>query len=261
VAVAAGVPTAEPEPENPLTAGLERLPVAPTTLVLFGATAIFARRKLLRRFTTSRTTVAARALPPRGSRAQGKSARGLPPGVRGGDRRFSRGARPTRTCSRACSRTSSTCGTSTTRRLRPAAKRSSTASRSTPASRSRAFFCPPHPVLPVIVRQLGRSKLAHHEGRRVRMIIEKPFGTTLEAGTRAQPLRAVDLRRAQVFPHRPTNLGKGIGAEHDGVSASRTACSSRCGTALHRQRADHGREDLGIGVEAEYYDHAGALRT
>ena len=33
--------------ENPLTVGLERLPVAPTTLVIFGATGDLARRKLL----------------------------------------------------------------------------------------------------------------------------------------------------------------------------------------------------------------------
>src|SRR6202167_500403 len=33
--------------ENPLVAGLERLPVAPTTLVLFGATGDLAKRKLL----------------------------------------------------------------------------------------------------------------------------------------------------------------------------------------------------------------------
>src|SRR5204862_8342387 len=35
------------EPSNPLAAGLERLPVAPTTLVIFGATGDLARRKLL----------------------------------------------------------------------------------------------------------------------------------------------------------------------------------------------------------------------
>src|SRR3712207_5775309 len=33
--------------ENPLVAGLERLPVHPTTLVIFGATGDLARRKLL----------------------------------------------------------------------------------------------------------------------------------------------------------------------------------------------------------------------
>src|ERR1700735_3917950 len=40
------VTTTAPQ-ENPLTAGLERLPVAPTTLVIFGATGDLARRKLL----------------------------------------------------------------------------------------------------------------------------------------------------------------------------------------------------------------------
>ena len=47
MAVRVGQPTDAPEPENPLTAGLERLPVAPTTLVIFGATGDLARRKLL----------------------------------------------------------------------------------------------------------------------------------------------------------------------------------------------------------------------
>ena len=47
MAVAAGKPTGDTEPENPLSAGLERRPVAPTTLVIFGATGDLARRKLL----------------------------------------------------------------------------------------------------------------------------------------------------------------------------------------------------------------------
>ncbi len=47
MAVAAHRPTDIPQADNPLTAGLERLPVAPTTLVIFGATGDLARRKLL----------------------------------------------------------------------------------------------------------------------------------------------------------------------------------------------------------------------
>ena len=47
MAVAAGRPTQRKQPENPLTAGLERQPVPPTTLVIFGATGDLARRKLL----------------------------------------------------------------------------------------------------------------------------------------------------------------------------------------------------------------------
>ena len=46
MSVAAGVES-QPQSENPLTAGLERLPVAPTTLVIFGATGDLAKRKLL----------------------------------------------------------------------------------------------------------------------------------------------------------------------------------------------------------------------
>ena len=47
VAAPAALTEGQVEPENPLTAGLERLPVAPTTLVIFGATGDLARRKLL----------------------------------------------------------------------------------------------------------------------------------------------------------------------------------------------------------------------
>src|SRR4051794_3558492 len=39
--------TAEPKQENPLVEGLERLPIHPTTLVIFGGTGDLAKRKLL----------------------------------------------------------------------------------------------------------------------------------------------------------------------------------------------------------------------
>ena len=90
--------------ENPLVVGLERLPVHPTTLVIFGATGDLASRKLLpaiynlahegalpERFEligVSRTR-ACRTRITASSRARRSSA--------------SRGAGPTRTCSRACS--------------------------------------------------------------------------------------------------------------------------------------------------------------
>ncbi len=81
-----GQPTAEPTPENPLTAGLERLPVAPTTLVIFGATGDLARRKLL---PALYNLAHDGALPERfhlvGVSRQEQSARGLPQGVRGSD--------------------------------------------------------------------------------------------------------------------------------------------------------------------------------
>ena len=86
VAVSAGRPTSEPEPENPLVAGLERLPVAPTSLVIFGATGDLARRKLL---PALYNLAHEGALPGRfhldRRLAQRKGARGLPRGVRAGD--------------------------------------------------------------------------------------------------------------------------------------------------------------------------------
>ncbi|MBA2751322.1 MAG: glucose-6-phosphate dehydrogenase, partial [Actinobacteria bacterium] len=39
--------SSEQDPENPLSEGLERLPVHPTTLTIFGATGDLAKRKLL----------------------------------------------------------------------------------------------------------------------------------------------------------------------------------------------------------------------
>src|SRR5436305_14551903 len=47
MAISAGRPTEQQGPSNPLVAGLERLPVAPTTLTIFGATGDLSRRKLL----------------------------------------------------------------------------------------------------------------------------------------------------------------------------------------------------------------------
>src|SRR5271165_6541252 len=47
MAVAPGRSSEQSEPDNPLTLGLERLPVAPTTLVIFGATGDLAKRKLV----------------------------------------------------------------------------------------------------------------------------------------------------------------------------------------------------------------------
>ena len=45
---------------------------------------------------------------------------------------------------------------------------------------NRAFYLSTAPnFFPVIVEELGRSELARHEHADVRVIIEKPFGTTL----------------------------------------------------------------------------------
>jgi hypothetical protein len=69
-------------PDNPLVEGLERLPVHPTTLVIFGATGDLSRRKLLPAIYNRGR--AAGALQPDRQLAQRPPRRGVrPAGVRG----------------------------------------------------------------------------------------------------------------------------------------------------------------------------------
>src|SRR5436305_15042026 len=42
-----------------------------------------------------------------------------------------------------------------------------------------SYLSPAHAFFPVIVEQLGHSELAHLKDADVRVVIEKPFGTTL----------------------------------------------------------------------------------
>ena len=95
--------------ENPLVEGLERLPVAPTTLVIFGATGDWPGANCCRRSTTSRTRGRCpSAFTWSGSRAKRKRTRTT---ARSASRRSgaSRAARPTRTC----------CGAARGRQVRP----------------------------------------------------------------------------------------------------------------------------------------------
>ena len=104
--------------ENPLIEGLERLPVHPTTLVIFGATGDLAKRKLL---PALYNLAHEGALPERfnlvGVSRSDHAARGVPRRRRRRPSRSSRGASPTRPCSTSSSTRSATCrGPSTTRR-------------------------------------------------------------------------------------------------------------------------------------------------
>ena len=89
------VRTHEEARENPLVEGLERLPVPPTSLVIFGVTGDLARRKLLPALVQPRARgSAAGALPARRRVAAGPDRRGVPGAGARGDRARSRGAPP-----------------------------------------------------------------------------------------------------------------------------------------------------------------------
>ena len=106
---------------------------------------------------------------------------------------------------------------------------------------NRCFYLSTAPTFfPVIVGQLGEHKLCRHEGADVRVVIEKPFGTTLAEAEAAQPRGALGPRRAAGLPHRPLP-GQGDRPEHDGVPVRQRALRARVEPQLHRPDPDHGR--------------------
>ena len=74
----------------------------------------------------------------------------------------------------------------------------------------------------------------------MRVIIEKPFGTTLEEARELNRRVLVDLRRDAGLPHRPLPR-QGDGPEPAGVPLRQRHVRAAVEPQLHRQRADHGR--------------------
>ena len=161
-----------PAADNPLVEGLERLPVHPTTLAIFGATGDLAKRKLLpalynlahegalpERFNLDRRLAQRDA---RRGRSRAMATRGDP--------RSSRAASPTRRCSTALldarplrRRARSTTRPSTTR----LARRSTQFDEEAGQPLNRAFYLSTAPeFFPVIVEQLGDARARPPRGRR-----------------------------------------------------------------------------------------------
>ena len=125
---------------------------------------------------------------------------------------------------------------------------------------NRCFYLSTAPTFfPVIVGNLGEQGLNRLEGAEVRVIIEKPFGTTLE--------EAVELNRQvlSVFDeHQVFRIDHYLGKETvQNIMAFRFA-NGMFEPLWNRNYIDNiqitAAEDLGIGTRAGYYDSAGALR-
>ncbi|MGH2878031.1 MAG: glucose-6-phosphate dehydrogenase, partial [Solirubrobacteraceae bacterium] len=125
---------------------------------------------------------------------------------------------------------------------------------------NRAFYLSTAPTFfPVIVGELGKSELDHHEGAEVRVIIEKPFGTTLEEARELNREVLTIFDESQVF-----RIDHYLGKETvQNMMAFRFA-NGMFEPLWNRNYIDSvqitAAEDLGIGTRAGYYDHAGALR-
>jgi glucose-6-phosphate 1-dehydrogenase len=262
VAVAPGRPTDEPEPENPLTAGLERLPVAPTTLVIFGATGDLARRKLL----PALYNLAHEGALPERFHLVGVSRKEKEDDDYRGEceqsiRRFSRRTPDETVLKSLLDNVRYVPGTFDDESVY---SELSTVldefEQEAGEPLNRAFYLSTAPnFFPTIVECLGSSKLAHHEHGEVRLIIEKPFGTTL------QEARELNRRVLSIFDESQIyRIDHYLGKETVQNMLAFRFANGMFEPLWNRNYIDSvqitAAEDLGIGSRADYYDSAGALR-
>jgi glucose-6-phosphate 1-dehydrogenase len=248
--------------ENPLVAGLERLPVHPTSLVIFGATGDLAKRKLL---PAIYNLAHEGALPERfnlvGTARSAMSDEQFREMAARAIREFSRRPPDEQVLERLLEAAAYVSGAVDQEALYGALQ-GVLADFEEEAGRrlNRCFYLATAPrFFPVIVRQLGNHGLQHHEDAEVRIVIEKPFGTSLaEAEQLNRELLSVFEER-QVF-----RIDHYLGKETvQNLLAFRFA-NGMFEPWWNRNYIDHvqitAAEDVGVGSRAEYYDTVGALR-
>ena len=255
-------PATTQELENPLVEGLERLPVHPTTLTIFGATGDLAKRKLL----PALYNLAHEGAMPERFHLIGVSRSEM------SDEEFgAMAAEAIRTFSRREPDDNVLNGL-----LEHVRYIAGTFDEGTVFERlgtqiaqfdqdagqplNRAFYLSTAPdFFPVIVGQLGEHGLARHEHVDVRVIIEKPFGTTLAEA------RELNARVLQVFSERQVfRIDHYLGKETvQNLMALRFA-NGMFEPLWNRNYIDSiqitAAEDIGVGSRAGYYDSSGALR-
>ena len=262
MAAVAGRPTGQPEPDNPLTAGLERLPVAPTSLVIFGATGDLARRKLL---PAIYNLAHDGALPERfhliGVSRKEKENEDFRAECEQSIRRFSRRTPDDSVLDSLLENVKYVPGTFDDPEVYAELGRLLDAfEREDGEPLNRAFYLSTAPsFFPIIVQALGRSELAQREQSEVRLIIEKPFGTTLAEARQLNRAVLSIFEESQIF-----RIDHYLGKETvQNMMAFRFA-NGMFEPLWNRNYIDSvqitAAEDLGIGSRADYYDNAGALR-
>jgi glucose-6-phosphate 1-dehydrogenase len=254
--------TVQVREENPLAEGLERLPVHPTTLVIFGATGDLAKRKLL----PAIYNLAHEGALPERFNLIGVSRGDMPDDdyremARESISQFSRREADEQVLDALLQHVRYVPGTfddpAVYEKLEEAAVGFDEEGG---IAFNRVFYLSTAPAFfPVIVGALGERGLDRHEGSEVRVVIEKPFGTNLE--------EALELNRAvlDVFEERQVyRIDHYLGKETvQNVLAFRFA-NGMFEPIWNRNFIDYvqitAAEDMGIGSRAGYYDKSGALR-
>jgi glucose-6-phosphate 1-dehydrogenase len=250
------------EQENPLTAGLERLPVAPTTLTIFGATGDLARRKLL---PALYNLAHEGALPERfhlvGVSRREKAHEDYRAECEQAIREFSRRKPDEDVLKRLLEHVKYVPGTFDDAKVYERLSKQLDRFEEHAGERlNRAFYLSTAPAFfPVIVEALGQQGLNEHEGAQVRVVIEKPFGTTLEEARELNRRVLSVFEESQVF-----RIDHYLGKETVQNMLAFRFANGMFEPLWNRNYIDQvqitAAEDIGIGTRAGYYDHAGALR-
>jgi glucose-6-phosphate 1-dehydrogenase len=248
--------------ENPLTAGLERQPVNPTTLVIFGATGDLSKRKLL----PAIYNLAHEGALPETFFLVGCSRSDMPHGdfrdlAIEAIREFSRRKPDEKVLDALLEHVRYVPGTFDDPSVYTTLDKTlDEFDEKAGEPLNRAFYLSTAPAFfPVIVEAIGKAGLDKVRKADVRCIIEKPFGTTLAEA------RELNRRVLSVFQEKQIfRIDHYLGKETvQNLMAFRFA-NSMFEPVWNRNAIDSvqitAAEDIGIGTRAGYYDSAGALR-
>jgi glucose-6-phosphate 1-dehydrogenase len=249
-------------PENPFVEGLGTLPVHPTVLVLFGATGDLARRKLL---PAIYNLAQDGALPQRfhivGVAHTERTITEYRADAAEGIRRFSRRPPDPDVLGRMLAEMDYISGgfdqddayAELDAVLRRCDERAGQ-----PLNRCLYLATAPS-FFATIVEELGEHGLAHHEGAEVRVVIEKPFGSTLLEA------RELNRRVLSVFEEQHVfRIDHYLGKETVQNLLALRFANQVFEPLWNRNYVEHvqitAAEDVGVGSRAGFYDAVGALR-
>jgi glucose-6-phosphate 1-dehydrogenase len=253
--------TVEQEP-NPLVEGLERLPVHPTTLVIFGATGDLAQRKLL----PAVYNLAHEGALPERFNLIAVSRSEMPHDdyrqmARESIAEHSRRQPDKQVLDKLLERVRYVPGTfddhamyeTLDGELREFDDEAGIAF-------NRVFYLSTAPeYFPVIIGKLGEHGLERREGAEVRVVIEKPFGTRLHEALELMRFGHSVLDESQVY-----RIDHYLGKETVQNMLAFRFANGMFEPIWNRNYIDYvqitAAEDLGIGSRAGYYDQSGALR-
>ena len=248
--------------ENPLVEGLERLPIHPTTLVVFGATGDLTHRKIL----PAIYNLAHEGALPERFNLIGVSRSDIPHDdyrqmARKAITQFSRHKPDEQVLSRLLERMRYVPGTFDDDSVYDKLEQEAEAfDKEAGIVFNRVFYMSTAPTFfPLIVDKLGEHGLEHIDRAEVRVVIEKPFGTTLAEANELNRRVLSVLDESQVF-----RIDHYLGKETVQNMLAFRFANGLFEPVWNRNYIEYvqitAAEDLGIGTRAGYYDSSGALR-